>query len=253
MSHAEDGVTLVGGTGSPNWFRCICGGAKTQTALAVDKTFSIHTRGVALIELLPDPQADGYRFRSEVRHEDGDRMSEVGVYVGRTAHPSEVAEIQFFTRVTFNDVRSTHQPPRLAPHLVVPPKRNAVAVRPHLHSEEGLPPNIDWVMDGVAGPEFDHAGEGAAGWRALDLTVTPAGVSGTWDGQAISITRAHIEASAATTVQRMKPMFSSDHSAQGWRGNFAPRGARTIPLRSVRFLPQCIRRADFPERLIVFS
>src|SRR5581483_7814629 len=56
-------ITLVGETGPPRWYHLRTGQASTQVSPAPDGAFGVHTWGACLLELVPDPRCDRFRFR----------------------------------------------------------------------------------------------------------------------------------------------------------------------------------------------
>jgi hypothetical protein len=60
-------VTLIGQTGAPRWSRWSTT-EQTRSVSARDDAFSVQSWEFGLLELLPDPQQQHYRFSVEVRH-----------------------------------------------------------------------------------------------------------------------------------------------------------------------------------------
>jgi hypothetical protein len=241
-------VTLIDAAGRPRWSRWRTGAAKSQTSLATDGAFRIHTWGLCLFELLPDPQCDRYRFAARVRHEQSDRPGEVGLYAARQTLAGGGEDTHFFTQLTFNDVKGAEDLPFvLGPGgREVGRPRNMAHVFPHLYSEEGVPPGIEFRMRGAPGPHFQPAGgEGKGAWHDLALTVTPAGVTAEWDGQPFALDAAAIRQSAEqgvalvqklhpgnSFIQQLRPAFPvrGGFGLYLWRGSASFRSATITPL-----------------------
>src|SRR5262249_50096691 len=127
------------------------------------------------------------------------------------------------TQVTFNDVRS-EVIPLMVDGLGLPRAPSEVRMFPHLHSEEGIPPNIDCRMPGWPGPRFEPAGEGRGRWHDLTVTVTPSGVVAEWDGQPFEVPGAEIAPRVAREIARMRPRYPGDPFVQNLQPQFVVRG-----------------------------
>jgi serine/threonine-protein kinase len=188
-------VTLIGPTGGPKWSRWPVGESRSQWKV-VNDTFIVTSYTLALLELVPDPQCESYCFTAQVRHDESDVMGEVGLYVARQATPAKPQDIQFFTQVTFNDVRSRVDLLKGLPVDIKPRPHqllNVVEMFPHLYSDEAVQPNINGRLGGVAGPRFKPHADTASPWHVLEVTVTPTTVTARWDGQPFSLATATIQ------------------------------------------------------------
>jgi serine/threonine-protein kinase len=96
-------VTLIGDDVPPAWYRWRMGEAQAKASRFQDEPFLINSGGIALIELLPDPMCESYRFSAWVRHGDGSGDSSVGIYFGHSAHAVPKGEEHYFCVLSFAD------------------------------------------------------------------------------------------------------------------------------------------------------
>src|SRR5262249_39876401 len=81
-------TTLLGETGAPAWYRILTGQEATQTTLAPDGAWEVHTGSHCLIELVPSSGHDRFRFSALVRHQQAQFLSSAGIFVGHRAWPA---------------------------------------------------------------------------------------------------------------------------------------------------------------------
>ena len=98
-------VTLIGETGDPVWSRWDYQSGATGGSRSQDGTFSIHALGVGTLTLLPNPQRN-YRFRAEVRHDEGVHLSHVGLCFAQSRHAASTGWQHFFCSLTFDDLEA---------------------------------------------------------------------------------------------------------------------------------------------------
>jgi serine/threonine-protein kinase len=98
-------VTLVGETGMPEWFRWRTTKGPPTVAHGPDGVFTVQSpRACALLELLPDPQHEHYRFSAEVRQESGlTHHGKIGIYFAHSSQATANGPAQFFASLSFND------------------------------------------------------------------------------------------------------------------------------------------------------
>ena len=70
----------IAARGEPVWFAARLGKALFTTA--GDGTWSVESQRVVLLDLMPDPQGDRYRFEAEIRQEEGTEFGVVGLFFG---------------------------------------------------------------------------------------------------------------------------------------------------------------------------
>jgi len=102
-------VTLIGETGAPKWHRWQHGQGQSQFSLAADGTFSVHTRSICLLELLPGAPLDSYSVRMQVRHEKTDASGEVGLYIGHERYGKGPPHGHFFVHMSYNDLKDVRK------------------------------------------------------------------------------------------------------------------------------------------------
>lgn len=215
-------VALIEETGRPAWFRWRSGQAKSQWSLSADRAFTIHTWGFGLLELLPNTETDRYRFDVEVRHWQSELPGRVGLFLSHQAYPSEGADIQFFVQLAFNDVRHESDVPAGFPDRNrTASKLNAVTILPRIHSEEEVPPNIDFPLSERFGPRFIPAGEGLGGWHRLSVIVTPEGIEALWDGQpSFRMTEAEVASAVESRMGLLRTLYPNDPTIQALQPKF---------------------------------
>jgi predicted Ser/Thr protein kinase len=105
-AHLKHGrkVDLMGAMGPPRWFRWFdwehgLGFAFT----AKDGVWQLDARSIALVELMPQPPCDHYRFAAELSHEEGTQDAAVGLYVGGEESPAGSGDY-YFLDVSFADM-----------------------------------------------------------------------------------------------------------------------------------------------------
>jgi hypothetical protein len=178
-------VTLIPDTGLPIRFSILNGDEQTTTGLGTDGTFSVSSWSLCLVELLPRVPGGRYRFTVCIRHEKSDVIGAVGAYCAAQTFPGITRPIRLFGGVTYNDVRSAAK--ELAPNLpldvaakVKVPTQNRAKLGTGVVGESGEGALPNWT----SGAPFDLAGVFLA-WRTLELVVTPAGFSATWNGKEV--------------------------------------------------------------------
>jgi eukaryotic-like serine/threonine-protein kinase len=78
----NNSVTLIVDRGRPGYFRWQSDKMAGQIVPAPDGSFSVQDWEYGLVELLPDPRLERYRFRAEVRHDrQAHHESRVGIYL----------------------------------------------------------------------------------------------------------------------------------------------------------------------------
>jgi serine/threonine-protein kinase len=218
--------TLIGEKGGPRWMRWREGQATSQTSVTANGTFSVHSWGQALLELVRDPQSEHYQFRALVRHDKSDDQGEVGIYVAHRGHGTPRGVVDHFVALTFYDLRDEMDLykkllPKF-PKVPPPPKGNPVLFDPRLYAER---PEGPWEPRLYCGPRgyFKPAGAGGKEWRELAVEVTPEGVRGFWAGRPIGTLSAKLAAGAARDyLAQRRQEHPDDPLFQGVEPVFAP-------------------------------
>jgi serine/threonine-protein kinase len=215
-------VTLVGKTGYPIWSRRQVGKQGSEMALADDGAMTVQSWSCCLLELVPDPGTNSYRFAAQVRHEKSDEFGDVGLYFARRTYAGGPAPLEFFTQLAFNGVRFPDIP--LPPRPVLEgPLENEVLLRPHLVSDAGLKEGVSWKFFAVPGPRFEPLGESNGRWHDLEVTVTPSEVTARWDGQAFS-TRTETVKNGLSRFMKLSPPKPGGPVPMGFVPIYDPRG-----------------------------
>jgi hypothetical protein len=102
-----EAVTLIGQTGGPAWSRWLLRPGALAAAAAGGDVFTISSHNPALLQLLEDPQRS-YRLSAQVRHDDGTRESEAGLFFLHSEHDIADGRNHCFCTLTFNDRDGLH-------------------------------------------------------------------------------------------------------------------------------------------------
>jgi serine/threonine protein kinase len=176
-------VTLIPETGSSvlSKWRTSGEGAKYETLR--DGTFRIHsTIGLSLLELLPDPGLDSYRFRAQMRHDHSEIQGGIGLYFGHQEIKTPEGIVHLFVQLTFNDVRSESEGlPEEMRKLPEARKRNPVFFKPRIWSDPNY--GAEWDLFGT-GPDPDLvevSGIRGDRWRDLTIEVRASDIRAYWE------------------------------------------------------------------------
>jgi hypothetical protein len=162
-------VTLIGPTGPPAWSRWPAGEIAARVLPTEDQTFTVVTGHIALLELLPDPQVESYRFSAKVRQRE--RIGgAVGLYFGRSRIDTDTTVLNWLAYWVVTD-RPAGGPDRARVSLGV----RCLETRPVV--EFGVAPS-DSSLDHDDAPAFGE-------WRELALEVTPSEIRVFWEGRRI--------------------------------------------------------------------
>ncbi len=232
-------VDLIGKTGGPRYSRNLVGRSKTEVIHNADGAFTVYTVTLSLLELVPDPQCDRFRFRAQIRHDDSDVWGEVGLFFAHKAYSLPRRAVHFFTRLSFNAVRWQDQEERrqmpesvkLQLNLPPTPRRNTVDLSAELYSDDGNAPGPDLKVGLITGLPFDALGKLNGVWHDVEVEVTPERVTGRWDGQPFSIATETVRNHAADYL-RYNPPPAGGPPPSEIRPAFSPRGALGLYVRN---------------------
>jgi serine/threonine protein kinase len=175
-------VTLIGERGPPGYYRWQSDENPDVKILAnQDGAFTVQNWENGLVELLPDPRLQRYRFSAEVRHEQqAHQESRVGIYFGHSQRPhgGAVRLAHFHCNVAFNDLVDVG-----APDANRVPRGNAVGLQAHRQPPGGIVSAKSYFTQwdhyfipakpvGVPGP-----------WRKIAVEVRPESVQVFWEGR----------------------------------------------------------------------
>jgi serine/threonine-protein kinase len=233
--HAEldagNAAALLDPSGKPRWSRWCAGQAWSQLATVGGEALALHTTDLAMVELLPDPRSERYRFSARVRHTRSSLPGGVGIFAALQEPGGTDKNPLFFVLVRFNDVRKidVSKIPILRGRPL-PKADNVAELAPRLVFDGDGPSLPQWSAHGRTGPMFAPAGEGLATWRELSLTVTPEKVRAEWDGHAFEMSAAEI--ASAVEAMRAAPVRSSETVEQMRRlkMSYTPRGGLGVYL-----------------------
>jgi serine/threonine-protein kinase len=242
---AGESVTLIGPTGTPRWFRLRAGEDTTHVSSHKDGTFAVHSWGSCLIELLPDPGWNSYRFSGQIRHENSDHSGGVGLFVGHRSFAGPYAEIQMFTLVSFNDVHGEAGSPAPNSDLTSPgvapfTDRNVVSLDSRVWYSARNRLTRDYQAARVAGARFKASGAGGGPWHELDVIVTPKSIQALWDGKPVACLPAAAEGALGPLLNQglddaWLQTIPTDFRPRGSLGLYVQRGSAHF--RSVRVSP----------------
>jgi serine/threonine protein kinase len=103
-------VTLLGERGAPSYFRWRTSEKPAKVLAADDGAFTAQNWEHGLLELLPDPRMQRYRFSAEVRHEgQAHHQSRVGIYFAHSEYAEGDKLDHFDCTVAFNDLIEVDQ------------------------------------------------------------------------------------------------------------------------------------------------
>jgi serine/threonine-protein kinase len=216
-------VTLIAATGPPAWSRWSLGGDATTMTRGKSEPFALATLAAGYLKLLPNPATDRYRFRAEVRHDEGMDVSSAGIYFGFRTDQTATGVAHFWCSVQFAD-RGLHAakffPPGIGPKDGVAADHCHVALTVHRFTE----PNGEHLP--MSGPVFHTyppgPKNGPALWRKLAVEVTPVAVRVFWEGQLLP--------NGEISVDRLNKHFNMHYKLMkrtipGTPFNFSARGA----------------------------
>jgi len=228
-------VTWIAETGGPRWRRWCTGGEQAAMNVSPDGAFHVHTGGLTLLELLPDPGRERYRFRAEIRHENVSSIGEVGIYLGRHVDPTPQGGIHSFFLITFDDIRRPGDglPPALAARVVIP-AANSVTLKVRYWRD--LPPPRGWDAESSlqSAELFQPAGWGLDHWRKVAVEVRPEAVTAFWeDGQPVGppLPVPTIVQGLTDLLKAKRRAAPDDPSTAVVRPDFNPRGGLGLYVR----------------------
>jgi serine/threonine-protein kinase len=218
---AGEEAVLVGPAGLPRWHRWVVGRDQAFLGPGLAGTLDIETFRLGLVELLPDPQTEHYRFRAEVQLT-GTNDGDAGVYFLHEERALSPGPEHYFYAVTFSDRGIVGGRVYLKLFRYREPVEGANMVRQELQlAQIALPP---------APPD---------GWRQIAVDIAPKGLVASFDGvQLAKIVHAQSE-----------PLI-----AAWWRTQFGAPPAQPLPSSAPRSaFGLYVRRADASFRNITVS
>ncbi len=192
-------VTLIGEEGNPAYYQWRTDDSLGKITEAPEGTFSVQNWESGLLELLPDPRHQHYRFSAEVLQErESLREAKVGIYFLHSELSDGNSIAHFYCNVALNDLFD------LDANNAAPDQKgqNRVRLEAHRQPRKGF-----HQITTVLGTNFLFTPALAFGaerpWRKLAVEVRPEAIDIFWDGKWISkTTRANLMMSARTLVAR---------------------------------------------------
>jgi serine/threonine-protein kinase len=182
-----EAVELVPAKGDPAWCEWVIGKPKGSFFRSeADGTFSLSSGGVSCLELVRDPRLSRYRFRAEVRHWQGPRLSRAGLYFVRGGTRASGYSVSWFYDLAFNDTEDlakardasvARDKPRNPPRH----RGNDLSLEPWLLGEKA----DGRFSPSVGGPALCYFEPNSAAWRHLAVDVTPERIRLWWQGEVV--------------------------------------------------------------------
>jgi hypothetical protein len=207
-------VVLIGEKGSPGYFVLKTDKAVAKIVEASDGAFSVQDWDHGLVELVPDPRLERYRFSAEVRHEkQTNQESRVGIYFGLSEHLIGETLKYYHCNVAFNDLVDCGPPDANGVH-----QGNLVALQIYRQPQVGEPEQKAFVFN-VDTRFLPARPVGALGpWRKIAVEVRPDSIKLFWQSRCFATTpRAALMMSARPLIPRPE-VFLPNNPPQ-----FAPR------------------------------
>jgi serine/threonine protein kinase len=176
-------VTLVGERGRPGYSRWRSDENAGKILSAEDGAFSVQNWEYGLVELLPDPRLEHYRFRAEVRHErQASQESRVGIYFAHSQQPDGETVAHFHCNVAFNDLVDVGAADANGSH-----PGNSVDLQVHRQRPAGLEPLKAFFANAYT--SFVPAKPwGALGpWRRIAVEVRPETIKVFWTDKCFAV------------------------------------------------------------------
>jgi serine/threonine protein kinase len=170
-------VTLIGETGAPRWYRWSTTEQTRSVSQGRDGVFSAQSWGFGLLELLPDPQQQHYRFSAELRHDyctNEEDPGSVGVYFLYSNRTIASRLDHCYCVLAFNDLVDLANQPAL-PGL----EGNPIQLDLQIHQE----PTMVCQNSRLCTPVYFTPALNRSRWRRVAVEVSPDKVRVSFDGK----------------------------------------------------------------------
>jgi uncharacterized protein YjiS (DUF1127 family) len=179
---ADRPVMLIGPTGPPASFRVRLGESAATTAVGADGTFSVAAGAPVLLELLADVGIERYEVSAEIRQDGYFGTALLGLYFGHRFTPDDRGGVHSVGLLQFSDFG----PWVTADDLATKPTSLAMLtycflVPPLASGKDSACCSGPWVRY----EPHDGSGRPPGTWRHVSVRVTPAAVTGRFDGQPV--------------------------------------------------------------------
>jgi serine/threonine protein kinase len=217
-------VTLIGESGSPAYFSLKTDRTFAKFVDAADGAFSVHNWDHGLVELLPDPRLERYRFSAEVRHErQVNQESRVGIYFAHSEHRDGGAVVHFHCNVAFNDLVDVWANPANGT-----PLGNSVGLQAHRQPPRGQITRVAYFEKAATSFVPSKAVWMLGPWHRITVEVRPETIKVFWnkDCMAVGAREVCIAVTPRAALRRItRPLIA--HPNEPLPANspqFAPRG-----------------------------
>jgi serine/threonine-protein kinase len=243
-------VELIPLEGGPAWSRWCIQEDEGRAPALQSGHFTVQSWGLALLELVRDPQVDAYVFSAEIRHLESDATvgGQVGLYFAHREYQRSGGNIHQFICLSFDDLFGVKAPP-VAPKLAkVGPARldNPFGFTQYVCTAGVLGQQYhNWQLGGKYRRLFSPAGKGETSWRKVEVEVKAEEIRAVWEsGPAVTWSlQEHTEVTKSMLVdlgRRLPDNFwvrevRPEIATRGGIGLFVMRGAASF--RSVRVKP----------------
>jgi serine/threonine-protein kinase len=204
---------------TPGPFRWVISDPGPPKPMREEKCWSVQTFTLSLLELVPDPQQESYRFSARLRHDSSADNGRIGIYFGHRIHRTGRAVKHTFYTLSFADQG------REATMIRTPegkPLSRALLQCRYFEKK----PAFDFSPKGPVGegklftPALPVTGK--APWRGLAVTVTPTTIRAYWENEALQFELVG-EVSRKALVQHTKDFLSVTSATSGTDADFRPR------------------------------
>jgi serine/threonine-protein kinase len=218
---------LIGTPGQPRWLRWPTGESGTGLKPG-DGYFYFHTSTYSLLELMPDPGIECYRFRAEVRHDlDLSHEGEVGIYFGHRLQPVAAGLAHLFLKLDFSDSWNSKKTAKGAGGQVF--HRTRLSFDYYRPESPGFPKNDYGILLGsprfyeLSLPETERPP-----WRKLAVEISPEEVRSFWEGDPkpfSRVSRQQLEKFADRCLQVKQEVLRDEPEGKKIRYEFRPQSA----------------------------
>jgi serine/threonine protein kinase len=178
-------VTLIPEKGKPPGFRVLTGDPLPVEDDVDDKPFRVPAVGLTLIELLPDPLCEKYRFSVEVRH-DNKFEGMAGLFVKYESSETALGPIYGFLELGFADYGGNAD--AFFPNKPID-QRGILSLKyrmmrdPSSPKDQGLNDVLPTGILETFRPQILSPGDPDAPWRKLQIDVSPQDISFSLDNK----------------------------------------------------------------------
>jgi serine/threonine-protein kinase len=214
-----EAVTPIGEKGRPAWSRWQVGESGTGLNPG-NGSFFIQTSTTSLLELMPAPGLERYRFRAEVRHDkDPSWVGEAGIYFGHRSYPIPSGVAHCFLSLGFTDSSQSKNVVSTGAGKVL----HFTTLQFHYLQALGQQPGIG--SHALLGTrqyyELPKLGLDEIPWRVLTIDVTPEAIRAYWNEN----TKPFCVMSGKEIEKVANHALSEQPEAAGLRYEFRPRSA----------------------------